>query len=164
MQPFARYNSDIDFNIYSKYYRPRSHHVEVAASGDPRANEDSTLKCKETRADVKKIRLKRKDGHRKEKKRKDESDQNQKNRTGFFDTERRRPAQKLTPMNPIHGTHVKLIITPENTTPVPADTRTNALPILPAFRADISRFAKKRKRRGEREENEKRRKPERVHT
>nr|KAF7435808.1 hypothetical protein H0235_003999 [Vespula pensylvanica] len=29
---------------YRKYYRPRSHHVEVAASGDPRANGDSTLK------------------------------------------------------------------------------------------------------------------------
>ncbi|KAL2744719.1 hypothetical protein V1477_007261, partial [Vespula maculifrons] len=30
-------------SIYRKYYRPRSHHVEVAASGDPRANGDSTL-------------------------------------------------------------------------------------------------------------------------
>ncbi|KAL2748117.1 hypothetical protein V1477_003666, partial [Vespula maculifrons] len=30
--------------IYHEYYLPRSHHVEVAASGDPRANGDSTLK------------------------------------------------------------------------------------------------------------------------
>ncbi|KAL2734920.1 hypothetical protein V1477_013638 [Vespula maculifrons] len=29
--------------IYRKYYRPRSHRVEVAACGDPRANGDSTL-------------------------------------------------------------------------------------------------------------------------
>ncbi|KAL2737273.1 hypothetical protein V1477_012229 [Vespula maculifrons] len=29
---------------YRKYYRPRSHRLEVAASGDPRANGDSTLK------------------------------------------------------------------------------------------------------------------------
>ncbi|KAL2718821.1 hypothetical protein V1478_011240 [Vespula squamosa] len=28
--------------IRSVYYRPRSHHVEVAASGDPRVNGDST--------------------------------------------------------------------------------------------------------------------------
>ncbi|KAL2737182.1 hypothetical protein V1477_012138 [Vespula maculifrons] len=35
---------DIDFNIYGKYYRPRSHRVEVAASRDPRANGGSTLK------------------------------------------------------------------------------------------------------------------------
>lgn len=30
--------------IYCKYYRSRSHHVEVAASGDPQANGYSTLK------------------------------------------------------------------------------------------------------------------------
>ncbi|KAL2725891.1 hypothetical protein V1477_018329 [Vespula maculifrons] len=29
--------------IYHKYYRPRSHRVEVAASGDPRTNGDSTF-------------------------------------------------------------------------------------------------------------------------
>ncbi|KAL2737179.1 hypothetical protein V1477_012135 [Vespula maculifrons] len=39
-----RHTSDIDFNIYGKYYRPRSHRVEVAASRDPRANGGSTLK------------------------------------------------------------------------------------------------------------------------
>ncbi|KAL2743007.1 hypothetical protein V1477_008496 [Vespula maculifrons] len=46
MQPFARCNIDIDFekSFYSKYYRPRSHRVEVAAFGDPRTNGDSTLK------------------------------------------------------------------------------------------------------------------------
>ncbi|KAL2724618.1 hypothetical protein V1477_018479 [Vespula maculifrons] len=33
-----------DISIYRKYYRPRSHRVEVAASEDPRANGDSTLK------------------------------------------------------------------------------------------------------------------------
>ncbi|KAL2725892.1 hypothetical protein V1477_018330 [Vespula maculifrons] len=31
-------------SIYRKYYRPRSYRVEVAASEDPRANGDSTLK------------------------------------------------------------------------------------------------------------------------
>ncbi|KAL2724934.1 hypothetical protein V1477_018795 [Vespula maculifrons] len=31
-------------SIFRKYYRPRSHHLEVAAFGDPRANGDSTLK------------------------------------------------------------------------------------------------------------------------
>nr|KAF7383347.1 hypothetical protein H0235_018483 [Vespula pensylvanica] len=31
-------------SIHHKYCRPRSHRVEVAASGDPRANGDSTLK------------------------------------------------------------------------------------------------------------------------
>ncbi|KAL2732801.1 hypothetical protein V1477_015042 [Vespula maculifrons] len=30
-------------SIFRKYYRPRSHRLEVAASGDPRANGDSTL-------------------------------------------------------------------------------------------------------------------------
>ncbi|KAL2743443.1 hypothetical protein V1477_008932 [Vespula maculifrons] len=30
-------------SIFRKYYRPRSHRVEVAASGDPRTNGDSTL-------------------------------------------------------------------------------------------------------------------------
>ncbi|KAL2751259.1 hypothetical protein V1477_000417 [Vespula maculifrons] len=34
----------VDINGFRKYYRPRSHHLEVAASGDPRANGDSTLK------------------------------------------------------------------------------------------------------------------------
>ncbi|KAL2738396.1 hypothetical protein V1477_011755 [Vespula maculifrons] len=32
-----------EFPIYHKYFRPRSHRVEVAASGDPRTNGDSTL-------------------------------------------------------------------------------------------------------------------------
>ncbi|KAL2736289.1 hypothetical protein V1477_012798 [Vespula maculifrons] len=39
-----------------------------------------------------------------------------------------------------------LLFAPENTTSVPADTGVSVLPILPVFRADISRFAKKRKR------------------
>ncbi|KAL2721639.1 hypothetical protein V1477_020459 [Vespula maculifrons] len=33
-----------EFPMYHKYFRPRSHRVEVAASGDPRANGESTLK------------------------------------------------------------------------------------------------------------------------
>ncbi|KAL2750537.1 hypothetical protein V1477_001327 [Vespula maculifrons] len=41
---------------------------------------------------------------------------------------------------------VGLLFAPENTTPVPADKRVSVLSILPVFRADISRFAKKRKR------------------
>ncbi|KAL2732807.1 hypothetical protein V1477_015048 [Vespula maculifrons] len=93
-----------------KYFRPRSHRVEVAAVGDPRANGVSTLNF----------------------------------------------------ANQTKSITVGLLIAPENTTPVPADTRASVLPILPVFRADISRFAKTRKRRREREENEKRRKPERV--
>ncbi|KAL2744583.1 hypothetical protein V1477_007125 [Vespula maculifrons] len=87
-------------SLYRKYYRPRSHHVEVAASGDPRANGDSTLKL-------------------------------------------------ACPANQTKSFTVGLLIAPENTAPVPADTRTNVLSILPVFRADISRFAKKRKRRRE---------------
>ncbi|KAL2717719.1 hypothetical protein V1478_013419 [Vespula squamosa] len=34
---------NFSISIYRKYYRPRSHRVEVAAFGDPRANADSTL-------------------------------------------------------------------------------------------------------------------------
>ncbi|KAL2724935.1 hypothetical protein V1477_018796 [Vespula maculifrons] len=62
-----------------KYYRPRSHRLEVAASGDPRANGDSTLKF----------------------------------------------------ANQTKSITVGLLIAPENTTPVPADTRASVLPILP---------------------------------
>ncbi|KAL2748114.1 hypothetical protein V1477_003663 [Vespula maculifrons] len=40
----------------------------------------------------------------------------------------------------------RTLFAPENTTPMPADKRVSVLPILPVFRADISRFAKKRKR------------------
>ncbi|KAL2723806.1 hypothetical protein V1477_019038 [Vespula maculifrons] len=50
---------------------------------------------------------------------------------------------------------VGLLIAPENTAPVSADTGASVLPILPVSRADISRFAKKRKRKREREEKEK---------
>ncbi|KAL2744588.1 hypothetical protein V1477_007130 [Vespula maculifrons] len=32
-----------EFPTYHKYFRPRSHRVEVAASGDPRTNGDSTF-------------------------------------------------------------------------------------------------------------------------
>ncbi|KAL2742571.1 hypothetical protein V1477_009172, partial [Vespula maculifrons] len=81
-------------SIFRKYYRPRSHRVEVAASGDPRANGDSTLKF----------------------------------------------------ANQTKSICEGLLIAPENTTSVPADTRTSVLPILPVFRADMSRFAKKKKR------------------
>ncbi|KAL2729871.1 hypothetical protein V1477_015682, partial [Vespula maculifrons] len=70
-----------NISIHCKYYRPRSHHVEVAASGDPRANEDSTLKFA--------------------------------NQTESFT--------------------VGLLIAPENTTSVPADTGASVLPILPVF-------------------------------
>ncbi|KAL2724940.1 hypothetical protein V1477_018801 [Vespula maculifrons] len=64
-----------------KYFRPRSHCVEIAAVGDPRANEVSTL--------------------------------NFANQTESFT--------------------VGFLFAPENTTPVPADTPTSVLPILPAL-------------------------------
>ncbi|KAL2723698.1 LOW QUALITY PROTEIN: hypothetical protein V1477_018930 [Vespula maculifrons] len=62
-------------------------------------------RCNETRADMKEMRLKRKDGHGRKKKRENEFDQKYENRAGFFGTRRRRPAQKPTPMSPTHGTH-----------------------------------------------------------
>ncbi|KAL2727972.1 hypothetical protein V1477_017248 [Vespula maculifrons] len=93
---YAAIRPILNISIFRKYYRPRSHRVEVAASEDPRANGDSTLKF-------------------------------------------------ARPANQTKSITVGLLIAPENTTLVPADTRANVLPILPVFRADISRFAKKRK-------------------
>ncbi|KAL2721159.1 hypothetical protein V1477_019979, partial [Vespula maculifrons] len=86
-------------SIHSKYYRPRSHRVEVAASGDPRANGDSTLKF----------------------------------------------------ANQTKSITVRLLIAPENTTPVPADTRAEVLSTIPTY-ADISKSMKRRRSRRAREE------------
>ncbi|KAL2743558.1 hypothetical protein V1477_009047, partial [Vespula maculifrons] len=84
-------------SVYRKYYRPRSHHVEVAAFGDPRANGDSTLKfarpaCSNNRRSI-----------------------------------------KRSPRNQTKSFTVGLLIAPENTTSVPADTGMSVLPILPVF-------------------------------
>ncbi|KAL2748901.1 hypothetical protein V1477_002837 [Vespula maculifrons] len=105
-----------DILMCCKYYRPRSHRLEVAASGDPRANGDSTLKF----------------------------------------------------ANQTKSITVGLLIAPENTTPVPADTRASVLPILPQsimnriFRRYIgSSPIHRNPRRGEKEEEkDKKRRPE----
>ncbi|KAL2724766.1 LOW QUALITY PROTEIN: hypothetical protein V1477_018627, partial [Vespula maculifrons] len=80
---FKEQNEVLDtISIYCKYYRPRSHRLEVAASGDPRANGDSTLNYTWPKPQYE-------------------------NRARFFDTERGKPAQKPTPTSPTHRSHPK---------------------------------------------------------
>ncbi|KAL2743010.1 LOW QUALITY PROTEIN: hypothetical protein V1477_008499 [Vespula maculifrons] len=127
-----------------------------------------------TRARVRTMKWKRKDGHRIYTRPKPEYE----NRARFFDTERRKPAQKPTPTSPTHRSHPKeirimdleylfpsigkinqtesftvgLLLAPENTTSVPADIGVSVLSILPRTLADISKFIKRRRSRRERKE------------
>ncbi|KAL2744053.1 hypothetical protein V1477_007929 [Vespula maculifrons] len=118
-----------DNSVFHKYYRPRSHHVEVAASGDPRANGDSTLRFAEREGRKKKMRreesqnVRTREKYGAEKKRKKRISVScsrphapmniedhysrvkpeYENPARFFGTERRRPAQKPTPKGPSQG-------------------------------------------------------------
>ncbi|KAL2725788.1 hypothetical protein V1477_018226 [Vespula maculifrons] len=127
-------NTCIISDFDRKYYRPRSHHVEVAAFGDPRANGDSTLKFA---------------GDSTLNSRSQRSMHYARNQAANW----RRVSPRLRIAKPFYlvahkPTHdrlfirfsnqtksitVGLLIAPENTTPVPTDTRASVLSNLPVF-------------------------------